>query len=41
MALIADLDIDLLKELRATGSVRSLQSRRDDLYSVVWHRKKN
>jgi len=41
MALIADLDIDLLKELRAMGSVRSLQSRRDDLYSVVWHRKKN
>ncbi len=41
MALIADLDIDLLKELRATGSVRSLQSRRDDLYSVVWHGKKS
>jgi predicted amidohydrolase len=40
MALIADLDIDLLKELRATGSVRSLQSRRDDLYKVVWHKKK-
>ncbi|MFP4482974.1 MAG: GNAT family N-acetyltransferase [Thermovirgaceae bacterium] len=41
MALIADLDIDLLKELRATGSVRSLQSRRDDLYRVVWHKKKS
>ncbi|HPJ48858.1 MAG TPA: hydrolase, partial [Synergistales bacterium] len=39
MSLIADLDIDLLKELRASGSVRSLQSRRDDLYRVVWIKK--
>lgn len=35
MSLIADLDIDLLKELRASGSVRSLQNKRDDLYRVV------
>jgi len=39
MALIADLDIDLIKELRTSGSVRSLQSRRDDLYRVQWLKK--
>jgi predicted amidohydrolase/GNAT superfamily N-acetyltransferase len=36
MTLIADLDLDLLKELREQGSVRNLQSRRTDLYDVLW-----
>ncbi|MFW6323576.1 MAG: GNAT family N-acetyltransferase [Desulfovibrionales bacterium] len=34
--LIADLDLDLLKELRKKGSVRNLESRRRDLYSLQW-----
>ncbi len=33
---IMDLDLDLLKELRQQGSVRNLQSRRKELYEVVW-----
>jgi len=37
MTLIADLDLELIKELRQQGSVRNLQSRRSDLYRVVWH----
>jgi predicted amidohydrolase len=36
MTLMADLDLDLLKELRKQGSVRNLDSRRKDLYSVNW-----
>jgi predicted amidohydrolase/GNAT superfamily N-acetyltransferase len=36
MTLIADLDLDLLKELREQGSVRHLQNRRTDLYDVLW-----
>jgi predicted amidohydrolase len=36
MTLLADLDLDLLKELRRYGSVRNLESRRKDLYSVSW-----
>jgi predicted amidohydrolase len=36
MTLIADLDLDLLKELREQGTVRNLQSRRMDLYDVLW-----
>ena len=36
MTLMVDLDLDLLKELRQQGSVRNLQSRRKDLYEVVW-----
>ena len=36
MTLIADLDLDLLKELREQGSVRNLQSRRTDLYDILW-----
>lgn len=36
MALIADLDVNLIKELRQTGSVRNLQSRRQDLYHIQW-----
>jgi len=37
MTLLADLDLDLLKELRKHGSVRNLESRRKDLYSVKWN----
>ncbi|MBN1332321.1 MAG: GNAT family N-acetyltransferase [Synergistales bacterium] len=36
MALIADLDVNLIKELRHTGSVRNLLSRRQDLYRIEW-----
>jgi predicted amidohydrolase/ribosomal protein S18 acetylase RimI-like enzyme len=38
MTLIADLDLDNLKELRTHGSVRNLVDRRLDLYSVRWKR---
>lgn len=34
--LIADLDLDLIKELRAKGSVRNMESRRTDLYDLRW-----
>ena len=37
MTLIADLDLDLLKEVRKFGSVRNLESRRNDIYSVRYH----
>jgi predicted amidohydrolase/ribosomal protein S18 acetylase RimI-like enzyme len=36
MTLIADIDLDLLKELRKQGSVRNLDSRRRDLYKIEW-----
>jgi predicted amidohydrolase len=36
MTLISDLDLDKLKELRLSGSVRNLQDRRLDLYNVRW-----
>jgi predicted amidohydrolase len=36
MTLMVDLDLDLLKELRQQGSVRNLQSRREDLYKILW-----
>lgn len=36
MTLIADVDLDLLKELRKHGSVRNLESRRRDLYKIDW-----
>jgi len=36
MTLMVDLDLDLLKELRQQGSVRNLQSRRKELYEVIW-----
>lgn len=36
MTLIADLDLDLLKELRKKGSVRNLSNRRKDLYELKW-----
>ncbi len=39
MTLLADVDLDLLKELRKLGSVRNLESRRSDLYKVDWIKK--
>lgn len=39
MTLMVDLDLDLLKELRQQGSVRNLQSRRQDLYKISWLKK--
>ncbi|MBI9087269.1 MAG: GNAT family N-acetyltransferase [Desulfobacterales bacterium] len=36
MTLLADIDLDLLKELRKHGTVRNLDSRRKELYSVTW-----
>ncbi len=35
MILIADVDIDMLRELNQFGSVRNLKDRRDDIYSIV------
>lgn len=35
MILIADVDIDMLRELNQFGSVRNLKDRRNDLYSVT------
>lgn len=37
MMLMADLDLRLLKQLKATGSVRNLHDRRTDLYTLHWH----
>lgn len=34
MILVADVDLDLLKELHAFGAVRNLKDRRTDLYSI-------
>ncbi|MFO1430361.1 MAG: GNAT family N-acetyltransferase [Candidatus Competibacteraceae bacterium] len=36
MTLIADLDLDNLKELRTYGSVRNFRDRRLDLYKISW-----
>ncbi len=36
MTLMVDLDLDLLKELRQQGSVQNLNSRRRELYEVIW-----
>jgi predicted amidohydrolase/ribosomal protein S18 acetylase RimI-like enzyme len=36
MAIIADIDLDLLKELHTLGSVRNMKDRRTDLYEVKW-----
>ncbi|AGF77225.1 putative amidohydrolase [Desulfocapsa sulfexigens DSM 10523] len=36
MTLLADLDLDLLKEIRTQGSVQNLASRRSDLYEIRW-----
>jgi hypothetical protein len=35
MILIADVDLDLLKELHHNGAVKNLKDRRHDLYSVT------
>lgn len=35
MVLVADVDLDLLKEIHSFGSVRNLRDRRKDLYDVV------
>jgi predicted amidohydrolase len=35
MVLIADVDIDLLRELNKFGSVRNLNDRRKDIFEVV------
>jgi predicted amidohydrolase len=40
MTLIADLDLDKLRELRNEGSVRNFRDRRLDLYRVQWLGKK-
>jgi predicted amidohydrolase/ribosomal protein S18 acetylase RimI-like enzyme len=39
MTLIADLDLDLLKDLNTSGAVRNLRDRRKDLYGVSWVKK--
>jgi predicted amidohydrolase/ribosomal protein S18 acetylase RimI-like enzyme len=39
MTVIADVNLDLLKELHANGSVRNLKDRRLDLYSLKWRKK--
>jgi predicted amidohydrolase/ribosomal protein S18 acetylase RimI-like enzyme len=36
MTIIADVDLDLLKEVHTQGSVRNLKDRRRDLYTVEW-----
>lgn len=36
MTIVADVDMDLLKELHSHGSVRTLTDRRGDLYEVIW-----
>jgi len=36
MTLVADVDLDLLKELHTQGSVRNLLDRRKDLYEIRW-----
>ncbi len=41
MILIADVDIDLLRELHQFGSVRNLKDRRKDIYEVIRTRRKN
>lgn len=39
MTLIADINLDLLKELHSSGSVQNLKDRRTDLYSLKWKKK--
>jgi hypothetical protein len=36
MTLIVDVDLDLLKQLHLSGSVRNLASLRHDLYKIQW-----
>ncbi|MFB6343665.1 GNAT family N-acetyltransferase [Saccharicrinis sp. FJH62] len=39
MILIADVDLDMLRELNQFGSVRNLKDRRSDLYSIINHKR--
>ena len=39
MTLIADVDLNALKELHQYGTVRTLRDRRKDLYEVKWLKK--
>lgn len=39
MTLLADVDLNLLKELHNQGSVRNLKDRRHDLYKVTWRKR--
>ncbi len=39
MTLVADVNIDLLRELHSQGSVRNLMDRRLDLYDLKWKKK--
>ncbi|MEK7484508.1 MAG: bifunctional GNAT family N-acetyltransferase/carbon-nitrogen hydrolase family protein [Planctomycetota bacterium] len=36
MTLIADIDLEMIRELNINGSVRNLKDRRTDLYSLNW-----
>jgi predicted amidohydrolase len=36
LTLIADVNLDLLKELHTSGSVKNLKDRRKDLYRLSW-----
>lgn len=36
MILVADVDLELLKELRSHGSVRNMKDRRTDLYDIIY-----
>lgn len=38
MILIADVDIDMLRQLHQFGSVRNLKDRRTDIYSITHHK---
>nr|MBI1231283.1 GNAT family N-acetyltransferase [Cytophagales bacterium] len=38
--IVADVDLDLLTKLRKAGSVRNLEQRRLDLYSIQWKKKR-
>jgi predicted amidohydrolase len=38
--IVADVDLDLLTKQRKAGSVRNLEQRRLDLYSIQWKQKK-
>jgi hypothetical protein len=36
MTLIADVNLDLLKQVRTRGNTRNLANRRTDLYLLEW-----
>ena len=37
MTLIADVDLELLRQVRSRGATRNLSKRRHDLYRLEWH----